>query len=377
MSFHLPANRIRKVTRGEWSNVTYPTRMTIEALLQPRDYFEPVKSDDARSCVPAGGKGFSFLFDSNSVKATLHGPDMLEPLSVTFKVEETWDAVFQGRCMQVSQVIDADSSIDAVLTHVEYTLPALISVATGLAVFCESIELGLGEECEQLQARAETSIPPLDVRIVEGDARLAELQQGIELFGLGRRATRFTFAASYLREAMFCVASYHVHNPYTQSLIAILKCSQAIEILFSGDRETIRKRCRQLDIDEKVIESQIVSIVIARSTLGSAHASSFMPSSDEVEIIRRFAQRSVHTVRELLLHLDASSDEERNRISEKINPNKDKPKLIERLKDSLAAEQWTVGGRSPRQIDIMNDPRMYPEGHELSSKVLYNIRPSD
>lgn len=377
MSFNLPAKRILKVIEGDWANVEYPTRITVEALLQPRDYFEPVEVDDPRSCVPAGGTGFSFLFDSNSGKATLRGPDMLASISVTYRVEDTWDAVFNGRCMQVSQVINDDRAIDAVLTHAEYTLPSLLSIATSLAVYCESIELALGETGEQLQARAETLIPPLDIRIVEPDARLQELQQGIKLFGLARRSKRFMLAASYLREAMFCVASYHGHNPYTQSLIAILKCSQAIEILFSSAYDTIRERCRQLKIDKDVIESQIVSVVVARNNLGSAHASSFMPNGDEVEVIRKFAQRSVHTVRELLLHVDAVNDNERDFIAEVVSPNKDKSKLIARIKDSLAVEPWTVDGRPPRQVDIMNDPRMYPPGHELSSNVLYRIKPNE
>lgn len=377
MSFNLPSSRILRVTQGDWANVKYPTRMTVEAVLQPRDYFEPVARDDARSCVPTGSSGFSFVFDSNSGKVTLRGPDMLQSLEVRYLVEETWDAVFTGRCMQVSQVIDNEASIDAVLTHVEYTLPSLLSIATGLAVFPETIEVGFGDECQLLQARVEISFPPFDVRVVEPDERLSELQKGIEIFGVARRSSRYTLAASYLRDAMFCVASYHVHNPYTQSLIAILKCSQAIEILFSGERETIRASCRELKIQEDVIESQIVSIVVARNTLGSAHASSFMPSSDEVEIIRRFALRSVHTVRELLLHIDAASNEERNGIFGNIQPNKNKPKLIARLKDSLAVKPWTVDGQTPRQVDIMNDPRMFPDGHELSSKVLYKIRLND
>jgi hypothetical protein len=351
--------------------------MTVEAFLTPRDYFEPVAPNDARSCVPKEGSGFTFIFDSNSGKVTLRGPHMLQSLDVAYRVEEKWDVVFTGRCMQVSQVIDDEKSIDAVLTHVEFTLPSLLSIATGLAVFPETIEVGFGEECQQLQARLETSFPPFDVRIVKPDARLSELQKGIEVFGLARRSSRFTLAASYLREAMFCVASYHVHNPYTQSLIAILKCSQAIEILFGSERDTIREGCCRLKIEKDIIESQIVSIVVARSTLGAAHASSFMPSCDEVEVIRRFALRSVHTVRELLLHIDNANDEERSGMFDNFQPSKHKPELIERLKDSLAVKPWTINGQTLRQVDIVNDPRMFPEGHELSSKILYKIRRSD
>lgn len=375
MSFNLPAPRLLKLTKGDWATVRYPTTLTVQAELLPRDYFEPVANEVARSCVPAGGKGFSFLFDSNSGKVTVHGPDVLQPLSVTFNVEKTWNAVFVGRCMQVSQVIDAESAIDPVLTHVEYTLPSLLSVATNLSIYCESIELALGDGGEQLQARAETSIPPLDIRIVEQEARPDELRRGIELFGLARSSTRFTLAASYVREAMFFVASYHAHNPYTHSLVAILKCAQAIEILFGSERDTIRNRCRSLSIDDGVIESQIISIVVTRSTLGSAHSSSFMPNHEEVEVLRRFAQRSVHTVRELLLHVDRASDDERAIASEKIKSDPDKKKLIGRLKESLEVQPWSVDGHLPRKVEIINDPRLYPPGHYLSSNVLYRISP--
>lgn len=378
MSFNLPANRLLKVTKGSWATVKYPTTVFVQANLCPRDYFEPVDPNTPRSCVPAGGKGFSFLFDSNSGKMTLHGPDVLQPLSVTFEVENgTWNAVFVGRCMQVSQVIESEDALDQVLTHVEYTLPSLLSVATNLSIFCESIEVALGDEGDQLAARAETCIPSHEIKIVEPDARVDELRKGIELFGLARSSARFTLAASYLREGMFFVSSYHAHNPYTHSLVAILKCSQAIEVLFSSDRETIRARCRKLSIDDGVIESQIIPIVVARSALGSAHASAFMPDHKEVEVLRRFARRSVHTVRQLLLHVDRASDEERAVLSEQIKRSRDEERLLERLKKSLDEQPWSVDGGKQRNVEIMNDPRLSSPGDYFSSHVLYRISSSD
>lgn len=186
MSFNLPAKRLLRVTKGSWATVKYPTVLTVQAELLPQDYFEPVSKDVARSCVPAGGKGFSFLLDSNSGKLTLHGADVLQPMSVTFNVENTWNAVFVGRCMQVSQVIASEVALDPVLTHVEYTLPSLLSIATNLSIFCESIELALGDDADRLEARAETCIPSYEVKIVEPDERVDELRKGIELLGLAR-----------------------------------------------------------------------------------------------------------------------------------------------------------------------------------------------
>jgi hypothetical protein len=363
-----------KFTKGSLASVKYPTRLTVQADLLPRDYFEPVGGDVARSCVPAGGEGFSFQFDANSGKMTLRGPDVLPPLSVTFEVDNTWNAVFVGRCMQVSQEISSQDELDAVLTHVEYTLPSLLSVATNLAVSCESIQLGLGCDDYHLEARVETCIPPFETKLVEPKERVAELSHGIKLLGLARSSARFTLAASYAREAMFLVASYHDHNPYTHSLLVILKCAQAIEVLFGGgQRDTIRDRCRRLSIDDGVIESQIMSIVVTRNELGSAHASGFVPDPNEVEILRRFAQRSVHTVRELLLHLDRASNEERALLSEQIKRSADKVKLLQRLKENLEIPPWSVDSHLPREVEIMNDPRQYPPGHYLRSNVVYRF----
>ena len=83
--------------------------------------------------------------------------------------------MFVGRCMKVSQVIVSEDALDPVLTHVEYTLPSLLSLATNLSIFCESIGLALGDDGEQLEARVETFIPPYAVKIVEPDGRVDEL----------------------------------------------------------------------------------------------------------------------------------------------------------------------------------------------------------
>lgn len=102
-----------------------------------------------------------------------------------------------------------------------------------------------------------------------------------------------------------------------------------------------------------------------------------MPDHEEVEILRRFAQRSVHTVRELLLHIGRANNEEREVASEQIKRSPDKEKLLRRLKESLAAQPWSVDGLLPRNVEIMNDPRLYPPGHHLSSNVVYRISPDE
>ncbi|MFH1304269.1 MAG: hypothetical protein ABIK07_24715, partial [Planctomycetota bacterium] len=63
MSFNLPPNRLLKLTEGNWEDVHYPSKIVVLVSLIPRDFFEPVEQDSIRSCIPAGGKNFSLLFD--------------------------------------------------------------------------------------------------------------------------------------------------------------------------------------------------------------------------------------------------------------------------------------------------------------------------
>ena len=131
MSFNLPPTRLLKLTEGNWKDVQYPAKVVVQVHLLPRDFFEPVERNDARSCVPAGGKNFSSLFDANTGRMTLRGETMFPPLSVTFQInDDAWNVIFVGRCMQITQTIESEEDIDPLLTSCEHTVPALLSVAT-------------------------------------------------------------------------------------------------------------------------------------------------------------------------------------------------------------------------------------------------------
>jgi hypothetical protein len=328
----------------------------VQANLTPRDFFEPVDPETPRSCVPAGGRGFSYLFDSNSGRMTLRGPSVFPPMSVTFNVNEgAWDIIFVGRLMQLTQSIAGEADVDLLLTHFEHTLPSLLSLVTGLSIFAETLEIALGDKVE---ARAETFIPPNNVRVIEADGRVGELRCGIEMLGLALPSARFILACSYLREALFLDAAYNDHNPYPHSLVVILKCSQAIEVLFGGQRDSIRNRCRSLGLADQHIESQVIPIILARNTLGTAHASSFVPNAREVEILRHFSKRSVHTVRQLLLHISRVDPQKRTFLADKLERHPEKEKLLNALEQSVKSPMWCVEGKiEVRHVEVP-DPRL-------------------
>lgn len=355
MSPNLPANRLLKRTKGNWSAVQYPVTAVAQAMLAPADFFEPVDVGDARSCIPVGGKRFYLSLDADSGRVTLHGETMVPPLSIRFHCDEAWEVVFAGRCMQITASVTAESQIDSLLAAAEYTLPSLLSVGSGLAIHCETVEVALGDAVE---ARAEIVWPPQRFKLVEPDERVSEMKSAIEMVSISRSSGRFTLAASYLREALFYDASYLVHNPYTHSLLVILKCAQAIEVLFGSNRDSIRHRCRSLGIDDTTVETDIIPITLARNELGPAHASSFVPTPREADILRSFASRSVGTLRQLLLHIARAPAADQLFLTSKLKRNPAKTMLLGKLEDTLKAPAWCERRGLKTRPVVMRDARL-------------------
>lgn len=286
----------------------------------------------------------------------LRGPTMFPPLSVTFDINGgSWDVIFVGRLMQLSQSIDREADLDALLTHFEHTVPALLSVATGLSIFAETVEIALGEN---LEARAETLIPPNNFRVIHAERRVDELRAGIEMLSFALSSGKFILACSYLREAIFFDAAYSEHNPYRHSLLVVLKCAQAIEVLFGGERDSIRAKCQLLGIASDIIKSQIIPITLVRNTLGAAHASAFVPTSREVDVLRQFAKRSAHTVRQLLLHVTKVAPEIRSFLSGNVSRDRKKEAFLATLETSLSAPPWSVEGDVELRHVLVPDPRL-------------------
>jgi len=287
---------------------------------------------------------------------TLRGETMFPPLSVTFHInDDAWNVIFVGRCMQVTQTIGSENDIDALLINCEHTVPALLSVATGLAMFCESLEIILGNDVE---ARSETLIPPNFVRVIEADSRMDELRKGIELLSISRVSQRYTLASSYFREALYFDSSYHEHNPYTHSLVTILKCAQTIEVLFGGQYDSIREKSHKLGIADDIIESDIIRIIITRNKLGSAHASGFVPTPTESEVLRHFARRAVHTVQQILLHISRANIHDHPYLIETLQRDQEKETFLKELQETVQRPLWSIDGEVKTRLVLFDDPRL-------------------
>lgn len=358
MSFNLPPACLLKLTKGAWAEVEYPARIVAQAKLSPQDYFEPVDPQSPRSCVPAGGCDFSCVFDANSGRMFTRGPTMFPPISVTFEINGgIWDVIFVGRLIQLTQSIERQADVDVILTHFQHTIPALLSLSTGLSMFAETVEIAIGDN---LEARAETLIPTNEIRVVDAEHRVDELRTGIEMLGFALSSGRFILACAYLRDALYFDGAYNEHNPYRHSLLVVLKCAQAIEVLFGGQRDAIRERCRELGIAEQVIESKIVPISLVRNSFGSAHASSFVPSPRQVTVLREFAKRCTHTVRQLLLLISKVDTQKRGFLDGSVERDREKEELLARLEQDLSAPPWSVEGEIELRRVLVPDPRLSP-----------------
>jgi hypothetical protein len=341
--------------------VRFPSQIVVQAHLSPPDYFEPVAPSTPRSCLPTGSQHVSYLFDANSGRIVGRSPTVFAPLSVTFDINNSaWSIIFQGRIMQLTQAIERREDIDVLLTHFKHSVPALLSVATGLAVVAETVELAIGDGFE---ARIETLVPPIHFRRLNADDRIDELYAGIKLIGFGLSSARYVLACSYLREAMLFDARYGNYNPYELSLLVVLKCAHAVEILFGGSRDDIRRRCREIGVPEEVIEPQIIPIVLVRNTFGSAHASAFVPSPRQADVLREFAARSTRVVRRLLLHISDVPAATRAFLDGAVMVTSEKAQLLLELERHLATPLWSCDGDTEVRHIAAVDPRFGDAPH--------------
>jgi hypothetical protein len=281
---------------------------------------------------------------------------MFLPMSVTFDINDgAWEVTFVGRCMQFTQTIEREADVDVFLTHFQHTVPALLSLSTGLSIFAETVEIVIGD---QLEARVETLIPTNGIRVVDAEHRADELRAGIETLGFALNSGRFILACDYLRDALYFDAAYNEHNPYRHSLIAVLKCAQAIEVLFGGQRDAVRQKCKELKVADQVIETHIVPILLVRNSFGSAHASSFVPSARQVDVLREFAKRSAHTVRQLLLLIAKADAPARSYLHGSVKPDREKDELLTKLEQHLLTPLWSVEGDIELRPVLVADPRL-------------------
>jgi hypothetical protein len=284
------------------------------------------------------------------------GPTMFSPMSVTFDINNgAWEVIFLGRLMQVTQTIEREADIDVFLTHFQHTVPAILSLSTGLSIFAETVEIAIGG---QLEARVETLIPTNEIRVVDAKHRVDELRAGLETLGFALDSGRFILACTYLRDALYFDAAYNEHNPYRHSLLVVLKCAQAIEVLFSGQRDAVRQKCKELKVPDQVIESHIVPILLVRHSFGSAHASSFVPSARQVDVLREFAKRSAHSVRQLLLLIAKADAPARSFLHGSFKPNREKDDLLTNLEQHLSTPLWSVEGDVEFRCVLVPDPRL-------------------
>lgn len=277
-------------------------------------------------------------FDANSGVSTFHGPTMMPDLSVTFEINDSWEISLISNVLHLSQTINARDDLDPLLTNFEHILPALLSLTTGLSIVCATVELAIEDV---LEARAECLFPPSHLPVINPDDREARLLEGIGLIGLALPSPKFAMASSYLRDAMFSEASYHGQNSYGQSLETILSCAKVLEILFGPKGAEIRVECKKLGVPDDVVESQIVPIVFARNGLGSGHPTLFVPTPEEAQMLRHFAQRSVNVLRKLLLRIGKEDPNKHKYLIAGPKNDPERKKFLLKLAEHVEVPEWS------------------------------------
>lgn len=119
---------------------------------------------------------------------------------------------------------------------------------------------------------------------------------------------RFITAAIYFQHALRLISPHEVvaapHQFFAEVVVNLSKC---LEILLADKtregktNDKIRASCRLVGYSDEQIESQIIPILLIRSSFDGAHALGAKVPVEQVAILKAFIDRAINNVQSILL----------------------------------------------------------------------------
>ena len=164
---------------------------------------------------------------------------------------------------------------------------------------------------------------------------------------------RFVVSSRYFHHAIRLLSPNQVNYvPYAACAEIVMNLAKALEILFSApSRDALKERFITLGYTSDQIESQIVPILIVRNQIDVGHPSSGELACDEIAVLRKFVDRAVQNVASVLKLVRVRTIAEPDFLAAlSTEPDRDRSKLIGRLKCSLESDPLEPGSTTPLVI---------------------------
>ena len=208
-------------------------------------------------------------------------------------------------------------------------LPAFLSLRLNVFVWIKEFLVDIGG----VSCRLETLSHRYGITVATAEQNTSAVLMSVEDWLQQRsEGLRLVMAIYYYRHAKRLAAL----EPDRQSMAAevILNLSKAIEIVFSANRDMLRKQARELGFESQFVERWIVPILLIRNELDVAHVTSTPLSSFQHQAILDFLDRAsvhVHTMLEKLAELQRSGKLHLKPLADSLD--RDKEALLKRIRE--------------------------------------------
>lgn len=338
-------NLERRIVVEDGVAIEWPATAKLRVELQPNDLFG-ISSLIAPQTTITGET--QVTFDGPTGKISILAKQPLDP-AFFLGTYSNGEIRVEGNIVHLTALLTDWDCLENLLTWLSTALTQFLSVQVGVFVDVSTIDGTIsGRSLRALYAAESYS---LVLARVDNQTRDAAIRAS--LLGPAQNQSsypRFAASASYFRHALRLLSPRQVNFPpylaYAEVLLNLAKC---VEILVSGsNRDDQRKEFDALGFTGDQVETIIMPIIIIRNQLDVAHPTSGYRTKEEIAVLRKFVDRAVKNVSQLL-----------RRISQQIAikddflkplpglPNDERSKLIKTLEGYLTKEELDPNSTTP------------------------------
>jgi hypothetical protein len=289
MALYLLQQRYLRLVRG--NEAVFPSEVVINIHFGPLDAFG-VESSSGRTTARQGAPAH-LIWNANNSTSSWEGP-LIDKLDIGLQFGAL-NASWTGNKLEMRIRVEDRSEFDSAVASSSQILPILLSLKLKVYVWIEEYTIDVGATCY----RYESASHRYGITIASTEGRESAVCQVIkDWLGQNDDSIRILMSANYLRQALRLSRL----EPDRQLMAAevILNLAKAIEMLFSSDRNALRKKSHEWGIESKFIEQWIVPILLIRNELDVAHVTSAANLNTDHRAILDFMDRACTKVNELV-----------------------------------------------------------------------------
>jgi hypothetical protein len=299
VSYFIPIARTARVLQGDLASIAWPSDAIVYADLEPPDLFGEAADANPREVVLQSAAGVKAFWDNNTGRTHVESDVHMKPAaSILRALSDVQLAVYGTRLSATFRANDMGEVMD-VAHWIEFYYCPFLSLSTGVYVVPRRLHGQIGNGCainfEFVKLSTQLKVFRDDVRdrALELARDFADMQDA--------RVPRLVLASLYFRQACRLQSSRQVLVPALGISEAVINLAKALNVLFGDSNDEIREGMKLLGFSHEEVESQIVPIMLIRSSMDVAHAVNRRLNTAQVDTLFEYCQRATRNVRAVIL----------------------------------------------------------------------------